>query len=100
MILLTGDIVDPAVVQGRNDYARYFGQAMEFIAQSQIPWIWTGGSPVNGVDRQTLLDIDNEYGNELSWSGYKWDMVDGENQESLEKIGHFTGRVPIFDTDG
>ena len=24
LIILTGDVVDPAVVYGRNDYARYF----------------------------------------------------------------------------
>ena len=99
LILLTGDIVDPAIVQGRNDYARYFGQAMEFILQNQIPWIWTGGNPISALDRATLLEIDNEYGGDLSWSGYKWNMHDHSAKE-LAKTGHFTGRIPIFDKDG
>ena len=31
LILLTGDVVNPEAVEGRNDYSRYFSQAMEFI---------------------------------------------------------------------
>jgi len=100
LVLLTGDIVDPAIVQGKHDYSRYFGQAMEFILQSQIPWIWTGGNPVNGVDRKTLLQIDKEYGGDLSWSGYKWDMDEIRDGDKIEKTGYFTGRVPIFDKEG
>jgi len=72
---------------------------MEFIIQSQIPYIWTGGNPVENVDRATLLEIDNEYGGDLSWTGYKWNMFDA-NSEEIEKTGHFTGRIPIFDKDG
>ena len=34
LILLTGDVVDPDIVSGRNEYARYFGQVMEFLMQS------------------------------------------------------------------
>ena len=44
--------------------------------QSQIPWIWTGGNPVKNVDRETLKEIDNEYGGDLSWTGYKWNMLE------------------------
>ena len=67
--------------------------------QSQIPWIWTGGNPVSNVDRETLKEIDNEYGGDLSWTGYKWNMLDAESQK-IEKTGHFTARIPIFDKDG
>ena len=67
--------------------------------QSQIPWIWTGGNPVNNVDRGTLKEIDNEYGGDLSWTGYKWNMLE-EDEQKIDKTGHFTARIPIFDKDG
>ena len=67
--------------------------------QSQIPWIWTGGNPVKNVDRADLLEVDNEYGRDLSWSGYKWNMEE-DDREKMEKTGYFTGRIPIFDSDG
>ena len=51
------------------------------------------------MDRATLLEIDNEYGGDLSWTGYKWNMFDAKS-EKIEKTGHFTGRIPIFDNDG
>ena len=51
------------------------------------------------MDRATLLEIDNEYGGDLSWTGYKWNMFDSRS-EKIEKTGHFTGRIPVFDKEG
>ena len=57
---------------------------------------------MENVDREALVEIDNEYGHDLSWTGYKWNLdKDYEyNDEKIEKAGHFTGRIPIFDKDG
>ena len=54
---------------------------------------------MKNVDRADLLEVDNEYGRDLSWSGYKWNM-EVDDREKMEKTGYFTGRIPIFDTDG
>jgi hypothetical protein len=48
LIVITGDTVDPA--QSKN-FKSLYTQAMSFIKDSGIPWVWTGGSQIAGLSR-------------------------------------------------
>lgn len=41
LIIITGDTVDP---NAKGNYKDLYSQAMSFIVNSGIPWMWTGGS--------------------------------------------------------
>ena len=57
LIVITGDIVNPSVAQAAT-YNRMHHEAMQAILDSEIPWLWTGGSNVDGLSRDQLLGID------------------------------------------
>lgn len=40
LIVITGDSVDPTLPH----YEALYKQAMQYIVDSGIPWVWTGGS--------------------------------------------------------
>lgn len=73
---------------------------MEFIKNSGTPWVWSGGTQVNGLTREQMLRIDQEidYGN--SWTGYKWDAYEKRSLYTEEQMGWFTSRIPIMDPSG
>lgn len=58
LFVITGDIVDPAK---SADFESLYKSAMEFIKNSGIPWVWTGGSQIEGLTREQVLRIDQEY---------------------------------------
>lgn len=97
LIVITGDTVDPA--QYRNFKALY-KEAMNFISTSGIPWLWTGGSQIEGLSRDQVLGIDQELNFSNSWSGYKWDAFNDNAKYSEEDLGHFTSRIPVMDKSG
>lgn len=41
LIVITGDTVDPTK---SDDYSKLYENAMQFIIEKNIPWVWTGGS--------------------------------------------------------
>lgn len=55
LFVITGEIVDPA--KG-DEFENLYHNAMEFIKNSGIPWVWTGGSNVEGMSREEMLRID------------------------------------------
>ena len=55
MIVITGDSVDPSL---NYNFKYYYQQAMAYIESTGIPWMWTGGSEVNGLTRDQVLGID------------------------------------------
>ena len=97
LIVITGDIVDPA--QSAN-FESMYKNAMELIKNSGIPWVWTGGSQIDGLTREQVLRIDQEYSFENSWSGYKWDLFEKHSIYTEEQLGWFTARIPIMDPFG
>ena len=100
VVVLTGDVVDPSTT---DEYPYHFTSALELLKARNIPYVWTGGSPVEGRTNKSLHEIDYESGMSLSWTGYVWDMhtdtahVDGPDQE---KLGYFTSRIPVMDPNG
>jgi hypothetical protein len=97
LIVITGDTVDP---RQNGNYKTLYAAAMTEIVNSQIPWIWTGGSEVQGLSRDQVLGIDQELNFQRSWSGYKWDAYNDDAKYSEEDLGYFTSRIPILDKDG
>ena len=71
LVVLTGDIVDPAHA---DDFDYHFSSALELIKARQVPWVWTGGNKIKGLDNARLHEIDYSYGMSLSWTGYFWEM--------------------------
>ncbi len=67
LIVITGDSVDP---KQWSNYKTLYKQAMTYIESTNIPWMWTGGTSVNGLSRDQLLGLDNELNFTNSWSGY------------------------------
>ena len=59
LVVLTGDIVDPSV---QDEFSYHFSSALEIIKSRGIPYIWTGGNPVQGKTNQELHEIDYSYG--------------------------------------
>lgn len=97
LIVITGDTVDPK--ESRN-FENFYKEAMTEIVNSQVPWIWTGGSEVGGLSRDQVLGIDQELNFNRSWSGYKWDAYNDDAKYTEEDLGYFTSRIPILDKDG
>lgn len=97
LIVITGDTVSPS--QSRNFKALY-ADAMSFIKESGIPWMWTGGSDIDGLSRDQMLGIDQELNFTNSWSGYKWNVFNDDSHYTEEELGHFTARIPIMDKTG
>ena len=60
LVVLTGDVVDPS--EGLEDYDYHFTSALELIKARQVPWIWTGGSKVEGKSGYDLHELDYGYG--------------------------------------
>ena len=55
LFVITGDTVDPA----RYSYFEQdYKDAMSTIVDSGIPWMWTGGSNVDGMSRDQVLGVD------------------------------------------
>ena len=73
LIVLTGDIVDPAHSDS-DDYGYHFSSALELIKARNVPYVWTGGSKIESQSPADLHEIDYSFGRELSWTGYVWDM--------------------------
>ena len=71
LIVLTGDVVDPR--EKDDDYSYHFSSALELIKSRSIPYVWTGGSPVEGKSNHDLHEIDYGIGMSLSFTGYVWD---------------------------
>lgn len=72
---------------------------LDFLIEEDIPWVSTGGSYHPNVDRDTMVQIDSDYGRDLSWTGYRWN--DKHLDEEVKKeIGPFTARVPVLDKEG
>jgi len=100
LVVLTGDVVDPNSV---DEYPYHFTSALELLKGRHVPYVWTGGSKIEGHTMQELHEIDYGSGMSLSWTGYLWDMhtdtahVNGPDQE---KVGYFTARIPIMDSHG
>ena len=69
--MLTGDIVDPGHA---DDYSYHFSSALELIKGRNVPWVWTGGNPIEQQSPYELHEIDYSFGMDLSWTGYVWDM--------------------------
>lgn len=52
------------------------------------------------MGRVDQLRMDQQYGEDLSWSGYKWNLGSSRVTGSEEQIGYFTSRIPILDHSG
>ena len=52
LIVVTGDTVDPSK---SSNYSELYENAMQFIVDSNIPWVWTGGSNIPNYTREQLL---------------------------------------------
>lgn len=72
LIVLTGDVVDPKATD--DDYSYHFSSAMELIKSREIPYVWTGGNPIEGKTNYDLHEIDYSIGHSLSFTGYVWDQ--------------------------
>ena len=63
-----------------DDYADLFSKALDLLRQENIPYVWTGGNPVENkkhekrLDASFLHEIDYEFGHSLSWTGYLWNI--------------------------
>ena len=73
---------------------------MQYIVDAGIPWVWTGGSQIDGLSRDQVLGIDQELDFSKSWSGYKWNTYNDDSRFSEEELGYFTSRIPIMDRTG
>ena len=65
--------------------------------------MWTGGSKIADYDSRRLHEVDIEYGMNLSFTGYAWDlhsMSPDVKMYDQEKIGFFTARIPVMDPSG
>lgn len=71
LVVLTGDIVSPAHA---DDYAYHFSSALELIKERRVPYVWTGGRQIPQYNQAALHEIDYQYGTDLSWTGYIWDI--------------------------
>jgi len=48
LIVITGDTVDPSF---SSDWEKLHKEAMSHIVSTKIPWLWTGGSNIEGLTR-------------------------------------------------
>jgi len=44
-----------------------------------------------------MVEIDHNYGGNLSWTGYRWDA---KNSTEDNEIGPFTARIPVLNGGG
>jgi hypothetical protein len=97
LIVITGDTVDPS---RSRDWEKLHKEAMDFIVKSDIPWLWTGGSNIDGLTRDQMLGIDQQMNFQNSWSGYKWNTHTSDAKYSDEQLGEFTARIPVMAKGG
>ena len=97
LIVITGDTVDPS---RSRDWEKLHKEAMDFIVKSDIPWLWTGGSNIDGLTRDQMLGIDQHMNFQNSWSGYKWNTHTSDAKYSDEQLGEFTARIPVMAKGG
>ena len=71
LVVITGDTVKPDSADG---YQGHFESALEKLKSAGIPWVQTGGNYIDGMGRVEQLRMDQQYGEDLSWSGYKWNL--------------------------
>ena len=96
LVVFTGDVVDPACAA--KDFSYHFTSALELIKNRKIPYMWTGGSNIDGLSRMKMHEIDYGYGMSLSYTGHLWDLhMETHKAPEQEKLGYFTARVPIMD---
>ena len=97
MVVVSGDTVDPAL---DSTYQGHWESIMQKIKDANIPYVSTGGSLLNKTKRGDALDIDNNFGGDLSWSGFKWNMDRTKIKGTEEDLGYYTSRIPIMDSTG
>jgi len=97
LIVITGDTVHPSKAR---DFKKLHKEAMNYIESTGIPWLWTGGSQIDGLTRDQVLGIDQELNFKLSWSGYKWNAFNSDAKYHEEELGLFTSRIPVMDKSG
>eukprot|EP00347_Sterkiella_histriomuscorum_P022472 403338363 len=96
-VVLTGDTVSPFM---EDSYTNRFQEAVQYLQITKIPWVSTGGQdrPGNEVDRQYMFDQEQEIGLELDPEGDSLSFS-GLNNPNPEKLGLYTGRIPIMTHD-
>ena len=99
LVVLTGDIVKP-MSDYENGFDSAFGSALQAIKQRKIPYVWTGGNPIDGLSNYELHEIDYLFGGQYSWTGYVWDLGHEDMSYNQEELGYFTSRIPIMDPEG
>ena len=90
-------MVDPSQ---QGSYEGHWQSAMENIVAAKVPYIATGGSELTEVSRADTLSIDREFGDKLSWSGFKWNLADTRVDGGEDLLGIYTARIPIMDATG
>jgi len=97
LVVIGGDTVAPGGPQDSTEYRARLHSILDFLIEEQIPWVSTGGTLHPNISPETMVQIETDYGRDLSWTGFKWNKkyLDEDNQ-----VGAFTSRIPILDADG
>lgn len=96
LVVITGDTVDPS----SKTYQGHWESIMQKIKDANVPYVSTGGSLLNGTKRSDALDIDRNFGGDLSWSGFKWNLDKTTVKGTEQDLGYYTSRIPIMDSAG